>query len=469
MVESVPPGVTTDGADACWLTSAYGLVPDEWQRRVVAGWLRRRVGGGYSASRCGLAVPRQNGKNGVLEVVELFKMVAQGRRVLHTAHEVKTARKAFLRLASFFENPRKAPELASMVAYVRRTNGQEAVVLNNGGSCEFIARSKGSGRGFTVDDLVMDEAQELSEDALAALLPTISAAPSGKPQQLMTGTPPGPNMKGDAWTRVRQAGLEGTADRLAWFEWSAERGVNLDDRQAWADANPALGGRVGVETIVDERLAMDDDTFARERLGMWSAASTTAVIDPVLWSEIADERSLATDALALAVDIAPDRSSSSVALAGRRDDGLYHVELDEQKNGVGWVVPYLRRLLDANPNVRALVIDAASPAASLADELSRERVRVTTTNTREYAAACGHFYDGVMEQWLRHTGQPAMTYALASARTRSLGDAWAWNRKNAASDITPIVAATLALWGAQSSTVKRPARKRGGGRRVVVA
>ena len=108
---------------------------------------------------------------------ELFGIVQLGEKFLHTAHEVKTARKAFLRLASFFENTRKWPELADLVKDIRRTNGQEAIVLTNGGSVEFVARSKGSGRGFTVDVLVCDEAQELSDDALEALMPTTSAAP----------------------------------------------------------------------------------------------------------------------------------------------------------------------------------------------------------------------------------------------------------------------------------------------------
>ena len=151
-----------DGGDACFLASRYGLTPDPWQAMVVVSWLGRSSSNRLAAGRCGLAVPRQNGKNGILEVVELFKIVVQGRKVLHTAHEVKTARKAFVRLRSFFENGRRWPELAVLVREIRQTNGQEAIVLSNGGSVEFVARSRGSGRGFTVDDLVLDEAQELS-------------------------------------------------------------------------------------------------------------------------------------------------------------------------------------------------------------------------------------------------------------------------------------------------------------------
>src|SRR5699024_11968144 len=103
------------------------------------------------------------------EILELYALTILGLRVLHTAHEVKTARKAFLRLASFFENDREHPDLAGMVKSIRKANGQEAIFLTNGGAVEFIARSQDSGSGFTVDVLVCDQAQEYSGEATSAI------------------------------------------------------------------------------------------------------------------------------------------------------------------------------------------------------------------------------------------------------------------------------------------------------------
>jgi hypothetical protein len=122
------------------LSSAYGLAPDVWQAQVLEDWLARSGRGGKFASlTCGLAVPRQNGKNAILEMRELFGMVQLGEKFLHTAHEVKTARKAFLRLASFFENTRKWPEMADLVKDIRRTNGQEAIVNMRTGVARLVA------------------------------------------------------------------------------------------------------------------------------------------------------------------------------------------------------------------------------------------------------------------------------------------------------------------------------------------
>src|SRR5690606_16320167 len=62
-----PPRTTSEGDDAGWLSAQYGLKPDPWQALVLDSWLGRSSAGRWAAATCGLAVPRQNGKNGVLE------------------------------------------------------------------------------------------------------------------------------------------------------------------------------------------------------------------------------------------------------------------------------------------------------------------------------------------------------------------------------------------------------------------
>lgn len=465
----IPEAVTNDAEDAAFLASSYGLTPDEWQDLVLRAWLGRRPDGKWAASRNGLAVARQNGKNGILEIAELYKMVGLRRRILHTAHEVKTCRKAFIRLAGFFENERQFPELAALVKEIRRTNGQEAIILANGGSCEFIARSRNSGRGFTVDDLVMDEAQELTDDALAALLPTISAAPSGDPQVTMVGTPPAPSNNGDVFLRTRIAGLEGKDDRLCWLEWSNEPGVDLDDPDVIAAANPALGIRLSWETVADERAAMDDETFGRERAGIWGGGAGASVIDPDAWAGLEDPSSQPGDPVAFGIDVTPDRKTASIAVAGVRPDGRKHVEIvpccrfhdrnGGQCGGTAWVVKRVLEL-DQRWKPQAWLLDPAGPAGSLITGLSKEKIEPALVAAREMAQACGEFYDAVVEGQLRHLGQPELNAAIGGARKRNLADAWAWHRRDAAVNISPLVAATLALHGVD----RRPKRRRKTGR-----
>ena len=452
-----------DALDAADLAAGYGLTPDDWQAWVIDGWLARsKRTGRLTSSRCGLAVPRQNGKNAILEAVELFKLVVQGRKILHTAHEVKTARKAFLRLCSFFENTRRYPEMAALVAEsgIRRTNGQEAIVLVNGGSIEFIARSKGSGRGFTVDDLVCDEAQELSDDALAALYPTISAAPSRDPQLILTGTPPSPTMVGDVFTRFRTSGVEGKDDRLCWDEWSVLPDADPDDPRSWEQANPALGIRLGVEVILDERAAMDQEMFCRERLGAWDELGYNSVIPKAAWLASADLESRAGPVKFFALDVSPSRSWAAVSVASKRDDGRTHVEVTsfegvlDHRQGVDWVVPRLVQLSGRWESFRVFVL-AGSAALSLVPALEAAGVVVEVIGAADVAPACGLFYDLTVNDRVRHVAQPDLTVAIEGAARLNVGDtAWKLARRKSSTDITPLYAAVAATWAAHEYVVE---------------
>jgi hypothetical protein len=447
-VRRVPRSVATDADDASFLAAAYGLTPDDWQDDVLEGWMGRRSTGRWSAATCGLAVPRQNGKNGVIEVRELFGLVELGERFLHTAHEVKTARKAFLRIAGFFENERKHPELAALVADIRKTNGQEAVILRNGASVEFVARSRGSGRGFTVDVLVCDEAQELTDEELAALLPTISAAPLGNPQVILTGTPPDPETmgRGEVFRRVRADGEKDRDPRLAWTDFGVADGPlpEVDDRRLWVEVNPALSGRLNVAEVERERGLMSDETFARERLGWWGdPLAHGSVIDLRKWRGQADPGSVIVGPPVFALETAQDRATTVIAVAGRRGDGHMHVELVKYGRGSGWALDEALRLTEAWD--APIVIDKNSPAASHIATLEDAGVQVVTTLASDMARACGSFYDGITESTHFHLGDPVLERAVQAAGKRPLAGGWAWDRKSG--DIAPLVAVTLAAHG----------------------
>lgn len=450
------PRVNSDDAeDAIFLASQYGLTPDPWQEYVLREWLARREDGKWAHSRCGLSVPRQNGKNALIEIRELFGIVELGERFLHTAHEVKTARKAFLRIASFFDNEKKYPELAGLVKEIRRTNGQEAILLHNGGSVEFVARSKGSARGFTVDVVIMDEAQEMSDDSLEALGPTTSATPNR--QLIWTGTPPSEGMNSEVFTRLRTQALEGTAVRTSWLEWSMDDDADIHDPVQIAQANPAMNIRVGFEELLEDLSNYSDEGFARERGGVWKFAGTDAVIDPESWARVGDGASVVLDPVAFAVDIGPKRDTASIAVAGARADGLYHVEVIDNRRGTDWIIPRLAQLV-AQWSPVAVVVDG--PASSVVPELESLRVPVYKTSPQELGTACGMFYDAVMGMALRHPNQPLLSSAVDAARQRPLGDMWAWGRKLTESDITPVVASTLALYGFVTAKPK-PRKGRG--------
>ena len=466
----VPKAYWSHADDAAFLAAGYGLTLDPWQFVVLEGWLGETRASRWTCGRCGISVPRQNGKNAIIEVRELYGMVVLGEKFLHTAHEMKTTRKAFLRLKRYFgekpDDPRALyPELNAMVVEVRKTNGQEMILLTNGGSIEFVARSRGSGRGFTVDVLVIDEAQELTDEQFEALQSTISSAPLGNPQTLFAGTPPPPGSPGEVFARVRAAALEDKAPRLSWHEWSYAGAVDKNinrDRTWWEKTNPSLGRRLNVETLEDE-LGLSDEGFARERLGRWPAnAVKSVVIDKAAWKAAGTNAPRVGGTKSFAVDMSPDRSMIAIAACVKYDDGTAHVELARHEStslGTGWVVPYLK---ERWPDTAAIVIDEQSPAKVLVPDLVAAKVKVTVTNADGMSAACGRLFDAVKSRRVTHYDHPTqkpLDDALANAKKRAIGMAggWGWDRKDPTIDITPLVAATLALHGAMTSK-RRPGR-----------
>ena len=445
-----PDGDESDALDAIEVAAAYGLVADEWQEHVLRTWMRRDAQGRWAAGRWGIAVPRQNGKNAVVEILELYALTILGLRILHTAHEVKTARKAFLRLASFFENEREYPDLAGMVKSIRKANGQEAIFLTNGASVEFVARSKNSGRGFTVDMLVCDEAQEYPEEAQAALLPTISAAPSGDPVQVILGTPPGPKDNGDVFARMHAVAHERIDPRLSWAEWAATGEVDTSDRQGWATTNPSVGGRLLESTIEDEFASFSREMFARERMGMWSSDRELSVIPQKDWDDCLVGSAPDGEITAIGLDMNPERTSVVVAVALKTEAGT-HVELarvdepDSTIELVNWVSQRAKRRVP-------VVMDSYSPARSLEPGLKQKKASTFALSGNELMQACGGFYDAVtQDRAVSHIGQEQLDASLAGAKRQSIGDAggWKWSRKQLDSDLVPLMAVTCAWFGAE--------------------
>lgn len=454
-----------DGEDATRFAANYRLHLDPYQALTCRTWMRRTKSGAWCADTWGISVARQNGKNGALEAVELYGMVVLGLKFLHTAHEVKTARKAFLRLLSFFENEREYPDLAGMVQEIRKTNGQEAIVLRNGGSIEFVARSKGSGRGFTVDVLVLDEAQDLKDDELEALLPTISAAPSGDPATIYMGTPPKDEAlseegKGAPFLRVRNAAVEGVAKRVAWVEFSLDVDLDTmtdeeiaalvaDDANVYA-TNPAVGRRINIKTIHGEREKFSPRSFARERLNVWPVprAGAKAALHVAAWegstvAEASPEWPLA------AVGVDMDKQGRAwLAVAAHADEPVVHVELtavDPLEQGVDAAVSLLWKMCRRR---RPVVLPSDSGAAVLEPALRAKQMRVYRLAPIEMAQASMGVAQAMKDKTISHLDDEVLAQGVReSSRVGMKGSQWRLGREGEMSG-APIQAVACAHMGA---------------------
>ncbi|WP_447948222.1 hypothetical protein [Microbacterium maritypicum] len=454
----------------------FGISFDSWQQGVGTLALGLDEAGKYASTVGGvvLSIPRQVGKTFLVGMIIIALCVLfPNLTVLWTAHRTRTSTMTFTTLQGMVRRKKIWPHVRA----IRSTNGEQEIRFTNGSVIMFGAREAGFGRGFdAVDVEVFDEAQILSEKALEDMVPATNASkqPSGALLFFM-GTPPRPTDPGEEFTNRRSKAIGGKSKNMVYVEFSADDDADPDDHGQWEKANPSYPQRTPLESMQRMREQLtDDDSFRREAMGIWDAAGTPEVIDSASWARAADPASMPVERLTLAIDVAPDRRVASVSLAGRRADGLWHVELDDQKKGTDWVASWVADRAEKN-RLHAVVVDEMTGLVE--ERKGRNYLRGTdvvvtlaAAEGRDMAIASGQLFDAVMvpKPLVRHTDQPQMNVALSVARKRPLAGAWAWNRKDEESDITPVVSATLALWGAQKDDVERPTRRRTSERTAVI-
>lgn len=472
----IPEGIVSSAFPAVRKRLAeVGVTFDPWQDGAAMTALGCRADGKFAATVGGVvwSMPRQVGKTWTAGNLLIgLALTIPNLRVVWTSHHGRTTTNTFRSMQGMV----RRRGIWKHVEAIRTANGEQEIRFRNGSIIMFGAREQGFGRGMdAVDVLVFDEAQILGIKALEDMVPATNAArnPHGG-LVFFIGTPPRPVDDGEAFTQKRQRALDGATDTF-YVELSADPESDPDDRSQFSVMNPSHPHRTPLESMLRMRENVpDDDSWNREARGIWGRVASQGVIPAPSWAEQEDPQSIPVDDFALGVEVGPDLAWASVALAGRREDGAWHVELDDDRhtkgNGVAWLEPHLHSLVAANPQVRAVVADVAGPIRPLLMErggrywLKRpdgaRGVEVTPMKVSELGAGCSELLSGVVVGDVFHIGQPQLTAAALAATKRAIGDTglWTWHRRGADSDITPIQAATYALIGTQKDKPPTPLR-----------
>ena len=413
-----------------------------WQRLVadVAGEHDRLGTPYYREVRVG--VPRQSGKTSLLEDVATDRCLSfpRAQHALYTAQDRNHARDKWLEYVDRLER-----STLSRLFRVRRSNGSERINWRNGSTFGITASGEKSAHGITLDLGVIDEAFAQTDNRLEqAFRPAMVTRRDAQLWIVSTAGTEESTFLRDRVDDGRARVEAGERAGVAYFEWSAPDDWDVEDRATWRAAMPALGLTIDEETVAADFATMDSGEFARAYLNRW-APKGVPVFGLGQWLACLDATSKATGALAFGIDVAPDRSTASIAASGGRPDGRVHVELVDRRDGTDWVVSRMGELVERWRPV-AVAIDPGAPAGSLVTGLSLARVPLLLCNGRQYGQACGMFYDDVAQGRLAQRGQPALDDAVIGARKRPLGEAWAWARIPEAADPAPLIAATLARW-----------------------
>lgn len=465
-----PERVGTDGEGAAMLMQAYGCTLDDWQRLILDCWLGKDATGSYNVTSGGLSVPRQNGKNVAIEAREFYGLVMNGERILHTAHQVRSSKKAFRRLAAMFTD-KSHPEIMDTVQRIRYGIGEECIELKNGGIIEFTSRSRQTARGYDGISLaVFDECQELSDEQLEAIMATLSASTTGTRQLLYVGTPPYPGCPGTVFRRFRDACIHqherNDITHNSWHEWSAAgdgiKDINVSDKKLWYECNPALGTRLTEEFTAEECRTMDAAGFARERLGWYApqiaVEKAQTAIDAALWDSNASTEQKPEGKTAYGIKFSADGTSVALAGAVLPKDGKGRISLIERRpagDGLAWLADWLNTRYD---KASCVVIDGKGGADVLIDKIAtvwRFKGAVIKANAQTVTTAASMLVNDLAEHTITwYKQQEQLRDSAITATKRSIGGGYGFG----GADSAPIEACALALYGCRTSK-RNPQRK----------
>lgn len=427
-----------------------GLVLHPWQRWLLIHLLELLPDGSFRFRTALVLVARQNGKTTLVQVLALWRMYVDGAPlVIGTAQNLDVAEEAWMGAVEIAEG---VPDLAAEIAHVDKTNGKKQLRLETGERYKVAAASRRGGRGLSGDMVVLDELREhqtwaawgaVTKTTMArAKAQIVCLSNAGDAQSVVLST-----------LRARSlAALNGETDdlddgSLGIFEWSAVDGCSMEDRQAWAQANPSLGHPNGIsEAAIRSALATDPEAvFRTEVLCQWVDRVEPAVIDPDLWHSFASvvaepERPV------WSVEVPLGRASASIGAAWMVGD-RQHVEVVEEDDGVEWVVERLAALARKYA-AQTVVVDVATEAKSLVEPLRLAGLLVEEVNGPTRPVACAGLFDAATSGVLSHDGSPELASAVALARWKDVGEgARVFSRRRSSGDITALYAVTLAHYG----------------------
>jgi len=435
--------------------SIGGLILDPWQADLLDDWMAITPSGRWVSTTCGISIPRQNGKTGLLQGRMSAGMVMYNEQVIYTAHLQKTATETFEEMASFFDTPK----LRKYVKDIKTALGREQIILVKGARVKFLARTRNGGRGQHGDLLVFDEGQEVDDSVQASFIPAISA--SLNPQVIYAGTPPEPETTAQVFRGIRDKAIRKETNKTAWAEYSVSEIGDIKDKARWAATNPALGRRILLSTVEGECEQMAPDVFARERLGFFCPVVTQKVdlaIPEDAWNACKSSELKPEGRTAYGVKFTADGATVCLCGAVIDTEGIARISLIDQKDtvyGLQWLADWLNVRYD---KACCVVVDGRNGVDVLIDKISntwRYKGSIMKPGAKDVIAAVGTLTDAIAEKQVTwYEKQDALRESALSSIKRPIGGGWGFGGENSA----PIEACALALWGAKNSK-RDPSRK----------
>lgn len=459
----VLPYTDSKGAEACTLYAETGREPQPWQTLLIDNILATNEDGLWVHPKYGYSVPRRNGKGEILTIRELYGL-SIGEHILHTAHRTTTSSSASKRLAALLKakgyeeilRPKKNEVYVNAYTYSKQLGLERITLLDTGGSVDFRTRTSAGGLGEGFDLLIIDEAQEYTDDQQSTLQYVVSDSPN--PQIILCGTPPTAVSKGTVFSKLRNSCLMGSADEVGWAEWSVDQMSDVNDIDLWYLCNPAMGYQLTERKIKNEDKT-DEIDYNIQRLGLWIKYNQKSVITEAEW-------------LALEVDKVPERAgkkflgikygvdgaNAAMSIAFKTTDGRIFVEcIDCRPARIGneWMIGIISQMKDLG----GVVVDGANGQKLLEEAMKDARIKIKPVLPRvgEIIIANAMFEQALENATLCHKAQPSLVCSATNCEKRAIGSNGGFGYKSLTPDteIALLDSVILAYWMANEYKEKK--------------
>jgi len=450
-VSRVLPYLETDGEEAVDLYNKTGRTAQEWQAQLLYDILGKNGDGLWTHTKFGWSVPRRNGKSEVL-IARCQHGLRKGERILYTAHRTTTSHAQWEKLCDLLAQ--SGFKEGEDYRTIKQFGLERIEMLKTKGKINFRTRSSKGGLGEGYDLLIIDEAQEYTDDQESALKYVVTD--SRNPQTLMCGTPPTPVSSGTVFTKYRKDTVSGKRDNAGWVEWSVDRQSDPHDKELWYQTNPSLG-TIFTERSINDEISDDDIDFNIQRLGLWIRYNQKSAISKTEWMALAVEKlpKLEKDRY-IGIKFGHTGENAAMSIASKTLDGSIFVECIDcrsVRDGIEWMIPFLK-----NKNVKEVVVDGANGQQMLIDLMKANKLKAPTLpKVLEIVAASSMFESAIYAASICHRAQPALVNVISNCEHRAIGSngGFGYNSILIGADIALLDSIVLAHWKCATAKEKK--------------
>jgi phage terminase large subunit-like protein len=405
-----------------------------WQEYVLKDMLTVDAKGKWIRKTNLLLIARQNGKTHLARMLILAHLIKWETNVLIMSSNRSMALDTFRQVTDILENN---DHLKGFVKQIRYANGTESIEMLNGTRLDVVAATRDGSRGRSVNGLLfIDEVREITEEGFRAATPVTRAHPNS--HTLLCSN------AGDAFSTVlndlRERAISYPPKSFGFYEYSAPQYCKIEDRNAWAMANPSLGYTITEEAIEEAIATSPIENTRTETLCQWIDSLSSPWPHGVL--EETSDSTLEMTAGAYTVfgfDVSPSRRNGSLVAGQILPDGRIgigiletyssQVAIDELKMAAsikGWADIYKPRLVCFDKYA----------TQTIADRLGQSGVMVEDVSGQQFYKACGDLLEGLVNHRVVHNGQVELIQQMNNCAAKVNDAAWRIIKRKSAGDIS---------------------------------